>query len=231
MDAIQVTYNPEQWLTLKNLREKAAEMMKPLNTLHIGALVYGSIARGDVRKTSDVDIFIPNPPSHTIIEATLERAGITFFKKEIVQATPGYVPKAYLYTCEKRSYSFPLTKMKPNEVEFYEFAGSLNYSQLKENMRTLGVDKRLMLIEPTTTGHEESSIKGREGEVASLLGVSIRIVFERIRTLERRERVGRTGVYVKRELAFDEDIYLVYNELLRTHAPMRRRIRGNKKWI
>ena len=63
-----------------------------------------------------------------------------------------------------------------------------------------GVDKRLMLIEPTPRGHVESPVAGREGQVARLLGVDTRIVTERVRTLERRRSVGRTGVFLKHTL-------------------------------
>jgi len=37
--------------------------MHPLSERHIEAIAYGSIARGDVNPTSDIDIFIPTPPA------------------------------------------------------------------------------------------------------------------------------------------------------------------------
>ena len=57
-----------------------------------------------------------------------------------------------------------------------------------------------MLIEPTPRGHIESPVAGREGQVARLLDIDTRIVMERVRTLERRRTVGRTGVFLKHEL-------------------------------
>jgi predicted nucleotidyltransferase len=61
--------------------------------------------------------------------------------------------------------------------------------------------------------------------VAARLGVDIRVVLERVRTLERRGRVGRTGVYVKRELAPDEDVSTVFMELAEGRPALRRRLR------
>jgi predicted nucleotidyltransferase len=90
------------------------------------------------------------------------------------------------------------------------------------------VDKRLMLIEPTETGHKESTVQGREGLVAGLLGVDIRIVQERVRTLERRGKVGRTGVYIKRVLADDEDFGAVFEDLAKSKPALRRRIREKR---
>jgi predicted nucleotidyltransferase len=107
-----------------------------------------------------------------------------------------------MYTQERRGYSFPLVSLLPAEREFYNFAGSINLKQLESELRVPGVDKRLMLIQPTSLGHVESTIAGREGEVARLLSVDPRIVEERVRILERRRTVGRTGVYMKHLLAF-----------------------------
>ena len=44
----------------------------------------------------------------------------------------------------------------------------------------VGVDKRLMLIEPTEKGHVESSIIGKEEYVAKLLGISAETVLDRV---------------------------------------------------
>lgn len=202
--------------------------MEPLSRAHLNPIVYGSIARGDVSATSDIDIFFPNPISSTIIEATLDRAGIIVNRREIIQATPNYAAKAYLYLDEKKGYSFPLVELRPNEAEFYSFAGSLDFPQLRHNERKMGVDKRLMLIEPTEGGHTESMVHGFEGVVAGKLDVGLRIVRERVRTLERRGRVGRTGVYLKRELAPDENISTVFNEISRNSPAIRRRLRLKK---
>jgi len=96
---------------------------------------------------------------------------------------------------------------------------------VEAGLRVPGVDKRLMLIEPTPGGHVESHVAGREGEVAKLLGVGINIVLERVRTLERRRRVGRTGVYLKRVLSPEESFSEVLRELSLSRPALRRRTR------
>lgn len=228
MDEIHVEYTEGRWRLLRTLRAEAEEMMRPLHEAHIDAAVYGSIARGDVRDGSDIDIWMASPPSPTVVQAVLERRGARIRRREIIQATPSYAAKAYLYTEPDRGYSLPLVELRASEAEFYRFAGSLRYPQLQTLARVPGVDKRLMLIEPTETGHRESTIQGREGRVAGLLGVDIKIVQERVRTLERRGKVGRTGVYIKRVLADDEDFGAVFEDLAASKPALRRRIRQKR---
>src|SRR5256712_13896491 len=71
-----------------------------------------------------------------------------------------------------------------------------------------GWTKRLTLIETNERDHMESSIIGREARTANLLGISVKIVEERIRVLERRDKVGRTGIFLKilvpDEMSFEE---------------------------
>jgi hypothetical protein len=224
-ERVDIIYDEERWHLFRAMRQEAAAMMAPLRGAHIDCLAYGSLARGDVSDGSDIDVFIPSPQSPTIIEATLERHGVWPTGREIVQATPGYAAKAYVYTDELRGYSFPLVELRPTEREFYSFAGSIRPEQVEAGLRVPGVDKRLMLIEPTSRGHVESPIAGREGEVAKLLGVGISIVLERVRTLERRRRVGRTGVYLKRVLSPEESFSEVLRELSLRRPALRRRTR------
>jgi predicted nucleotidyltransferase len=200
--------------------------MKPLYDSHIHCITYGSIARGDIHDDSDIDIFIPNPPSEALIEAAINRAGIHIRERVIVQATPSYAAKANLIIDELTCYSFPLVELKANEAEFYSFAGSLNYVKLNNSLRIPGVDKRLMLIVPMEKGHRESSIVGKEGYVAKILNVSTNIVNERIRILGKRERHGRTGLYLKRVLSPNESISTVVRELSASRPALRRRIRN-----
>jgi len=225
LDELHVEYTEDHWRLLRLLRAEAAEMMRPLSEAHIEAVVYGSIARGDVSEGSDVDIWMPSPPSPTFVQAVLERRGVRIRRREIIQATPSYAAKAYLYTEPDRGYSLPLVKLRASEAEFYRYAGSLGHRELQAGGRVPGVDKRLMLIEPTETGHRESSVQGMEGYVAGRLGVETRIVQERVRTLERRGKVGRTGVYIKRVLADDEDFGAVFRQLAASKPALRRRIR------
>jgi predicted nucleotidyltransferase len=83
----------------------------------------------------------------------------------------------------------------------------------------------LMLIEPTERGHVESSIVGHEEAVAKVLGISAETVLDRVHTLLKRDEVGRTGVFVKRELAADETFELALKKLADTNPAVRRRIR------
>jgi predicted nucleotidyltransferase len=225
LDVIDVEYNSRRWKLLEKIRKETVKMMKPLINAHILSIAYGSIARGDVTETSDIDIFIPTPPAPTLIEAILSRQEMSFMSRQIIQATPSYAAKAFIYVEEDRSYSFPLVPLKINEVEFYRYAGSITHEQLQENIRVLGVDKRLILIEPTVKGHTETYVIGKEGLTARKLEVNLSIVIERVRTLERRGKVGRTGVYIKRELSPDETFGNAFNELSRSRPALRRRTR------
>ena len=221
---IEVIYSDEHWILLKEKRSQALELMKPLHDAHIRSTVYGSIARGDITKTSDIDIFIHTMVSPTIIEATLETNRIHYSQRLIIQATPSYVAKAYIMIDENHGYSFPLIPMRASESEFPRFAGQLSYEKLQDGKRVNGVNKELNLIEPNEKGHTSSSIQGMEGKVAKKLGVDTKIVHERVRTLERRGRVGRTGVYIKRELGPEESFGQVFEDLSKSKPGLRRRI-------
>jgi predicted nucleotidyltransferase len=224
-ERMEIIYDEARWKMLFKLRGEAAALMLPLASAHIDCIAYGSLARGDVKPDSDVDIFIPSPPTSEIIEAALERAGIRTVERVIVQATPGYAAKGYIYTGVKRGFSFPLVQLLPTERDFYGFAGSVAFDLLIDKVRVPGVDKRLMLIEPTLEGHVESQVRGKEGEVARLLGVDTRIITERIRTLERRRSVGHTGVYLKHVLESDEGFGEALHRLSLRRPAIRKRLR------
>ena len=228
-ERIHVVYDEKRWKLLQKLRRKAAKIMHALESSSLHCIVHGSIARGDVTAKSDIDIFIPNPPSSFMVETALEKAGIPINRRIIVQATPSYAVKAYIEIEEKVSVSFPLVKLRPLEREFYKFGGEINLQMLKENRRVPGVDKRLMLIEPTEDGHVESSVIGREEHVAKLLKLSTDIVLDRVHALTRRDKVGRTGVFLERELAPEENFEAVLKRLADKNPAIRRRIRFSEK--
>jgi predicted nucleotidyltransferase len=133
--------------------------------------------------------------------------------------------KAYIEIDAGASVSFPLMRMRRVEREFYKFGGEVNLNQLKAGARVVGVDKRLMLIEPTANGHVENSIIDREETTAKHLGVSAETVLDRVRVLLKRDVVGRTGVFVKRELASDETFEMVMKRLADENPAVRRRMR------
>jgi predicted nucleotidyltransferase len=123
------------------------------------------------------------------------------------------------------SVSFPLMKMRKVEREFYRFGGEITLKNLIEDLRVCGVDKRLMLIEPTSEGHKESAIIGREEQVAKLLGISVETVLDRVHALLRRDEVGRTGVFVEKELSNSETFELALKRLADQNPAVRRRLK------
>jgi predicted nucleotidyltransferase len=228
-ERVEVVYDERRWKLLKQLRTKAIQLMETLDNCHLRSIVHGSIARGDVSETSDIDVFLPSPPSSFVIETSLERSGFRFYQRTIVQATPIYALKGYIMLDPQTSLSFPLVKLRPVEKDFYRFSGEANLSALKEDRRVLGVDKRLMLIEPTKEGHIESAVVGREEEAANLLGVSLNTVLDRVHALLRRDEVGRTGVFIEKELAPDETFEQAMKKLADQNPAVRRRIKHHKK--
>ncbi len=223
-DKIEVIYTEERWKLLKELREKALRIMELLARYNIQTIAHGSIARGDVTPQSDIDIVIPQTVSPFQVESVLHSAGFDFYSRQIVQATPWHSLKAHICLDEKTVVTFPLVKLREREWEFYKFGGLVTINELRNNIRVPGVDKRLILIEPTVKGHIESSIIGRESEVAKILGVSVDIIEERINVLLRRDKIGRTGVYLKRELSPHETFGEVLKKVADRDPIVRRRI-------
>ena len=221
----EVVYSSAHWALLGELREKAAWIMTALEGFRLRALVHGSIARGDVTKSSDVDVFVAEPHSSFLVETALERAGIPVNARLLIQATPNYAMKAYIEVDSGASVSFPLMHMRRVEREFYKFGGEVNLNQLNAGARVAGADKRLMLIEPTAKGHAESSIIGREDAAAKRLGVSAETVLDRVHALLKRDEVGRTGVFIKRELTPDETFELALKKLADENPAVRRRMK------
>jgi len=228
-EQIRVVYDERRWRILRDLRFKAVQLMEILEGAHLYSITHGSIARGDVSEKSDVDVFLPDPPSSFLIETTLERAGVSVNRRIIVQATPIYAVKGYIEIDKQRFISFPLVKLRPTERDFYRFGGEASLSTLKNEVRIPGVDKRLMLIQPTREGHVESNVVGREDMVASLLGVSLETVLDRVHALLRRDEVGRTGVFIERELTPDETFEMTLKKLADQNPAVRRRLKLYEK--
>ena len=221
----EVAYAEERWAQLKQLRTKAMLVMSALEAFHLESVVHGSVARGDVNRGSDVDVFIPEVQNSFLVETALEKAQISLDRRLIVQATPTYAMKAHIEIGESTPVSFPLMGMRKVEREFYRFGGQATLTQLKSEARVAGVDKRLMLIEPTLKGHVESSVVGREEFAAGVLDVSVDSVFDRVNALLRRDTVGRTGVFVKKELLPEETFELAMKKLSDANPAVRRRMK------
>ncbi len=195
-----VAYDEGHWELLREKRDRARDVMLQLARVGLPSVVYGSVARGDVNEKSDVDVFVPcNVPSYRI------ELAVDWIERRIVQATPNYAIKGELIVEEGVTVSFPLVRMRDRELDFYRFGGCINLDQLNRGVRVPGVDKRLVLILPREGGHEEVPINEMQpSEVARVLGVCLDIVLERMRVLERRREVGRTGVFLLHSVPPDE---------------------------
>lgn len=218
-----MTYDARRWDLLRRLREKAMQIMEALERTHLESIVHGSLARGDVNAKSDIDIFVPCNASSFNVEMALEKAGIRANKRQVIQATPTYAMKAYIQVDENSGVSFPLMNMRKVEREFYKFGGEATLEILRNNLRVAGVDKRLMLIVPTDKGHKENTIIGQEEHAAKLLKISVETVLDRVHTLMRRDRIGRTGVFINMELAEDETFEMALKRLADQNPAVRRR--------
>jgi predicted nucleotidyltransferase len=219
-----IVYDAGHWQLLSKLRKRSEVILEKLVKDGIRALLYGSLARGDISSTSDIDIIIPYPLSSYKIELILGQG----LKRELVQATPSMVLKGHIYLEHDVTVTFPLFKLRPREEEFYRWGGQITLEQIRVNARVPGVDKRLILIEPTPTGHIERGVIGYEPEIARIVGVDIGLAKERVRVLTRRDEVGRTGVYLTRPLSPDESFEEVA-KLLRDGDPALRRTMDKRK--
>ncbi len=219
----EVIYTEEHWKIFKDKRKRAEEVMGRLIEFGIDSIVYGSVARGDVKKNSDVDIFIPYQIPSYKIELALESFEI--LERRIVQATPNYVIKGEFVLADNTTVSFPLVKMKENELDFYRFGGCISYNELIEGKRVAGVDKRLVLIIPTEKGHIEIPVSDLQPSyVAKILGISLEIVKERIRVLERRREVGRTGIFLCEVVPSFTSFEAYLMEIAKTNPMVRKRL-------
>ncbi len=195
-----IIYDKDRWSLLKKLRKRAIFVLEILLRAGIKGILYGSIARGDVRKGSDIDIVVLNPTLPSLIEDLLgEKLGDPLYK-EIVQSTPIGAIKGYFHYEGDLTISFPLSPLKEREELFYRFGGSINLNDLKKKERVPGVNKKLALIIPFEKGHYEASVIGKESIVASILGIPKEVVDERVRVLTKRREKGKTGVYLKYRL-------------------------------
>ncbi len=224
-ERIKVVYRDDRWELLARLRMKAESIMGALTSRGIRSAIHGSVVRGDVHTKSDIDVVIPYPVSSHSVELALDLAGYRFYSRKIAQATPGHTPKAHIVLdiLGRMSVTFPLLSFRSLELGFYRFGGYLELDDVVAGTRVSGCDKRLMLITPTQTGHEESPVVGYEDETAKQVGVDIAVVRERVRVLTRRRNVGRTGIFLSIHLTEDEVFEEVLERISATNPGVRRR--------
>jgi predicted nucleotidyltransferase len=208
-----VVYSEEQWALLKSKRNLALSLLNIFVKEGLNPFIHGSIARGDINKNSDIDLIFFQQISPFQIELILEKNGFKNYFREIIMATPLDAIKLYIHLSELETITIPLSKLGNKIMEFYDFGGKLDYNQLKSNLRVKGIDKRLILIKPNSQGHEEVSIIGNEAITAKEIGVKIETLNERKKVLLRREKYGRTGVFLKREIQINESTEEVLKKL------------------
>lgn len=196
-----VRYPAARFALLKAKRDRAREF---LGALPSGTVVFGSVARGDVRPASDIDLEVPYGAASFSLEVALSRLPDPWVGRRLVQATPNSVVKA-LWDFGETVVALPLTAPSPLEAGFARFGGALELEGVVRNDRVPGVDKRLMLIEPTARGHVERSVADRVQEAAAVLGIDADVIRGRLRVLKRRSQTGRTGVYLTKNVPDDQN--------------------------
>jgi len=219
-----VTYSENHLKLLHQKRERSKLLLEMFSKEGLNPFIYGSIARGDVHNDSDIDIVLIQSIAPYQIEIILDKNGFNNYFREIIMATPTDTLKLYIYLNELESITIPLSKFDKKSREFYDFGGKINLSQIKNSIRVPGIDKRLVLIQPTSDGHEEYSIIGNENLAAKQLNVSINLINERKKVLLKREKKGRTGVFLKRPIAIRETTELVLKKLSNKNSIVRKKL-------
>jgi predicted nucleotidyltransferase len=225
-----VCYDAAHWAQLSQFRKTAISLMTILNDYNLVSKLYGSVARGDIHSQSDIDIILPTPVSSTRVELALHIEGRTIYQRRITQATPNHTPTAHLFLdpLHHQCISLPLMPLRSLESEFYKFGGLISLNDLLRGTRVPGCNKRLMLIQPTNQGHNESPIQGYEPEVAKIIGIQLALVQQRVRVLTRREEIGRTGMLLSHDLHEGEVFEEVLKRLADTNPLVKRHIRRKK---
>ena len=220
----KIIYSKEDWTLLKNKRKLALKLLEMFAKEGFNPYIHGSIARGDIHESSDIDIiFFQEVPSFQI-ELILDKNGFKNYFREILMATPLDSIKLYIHLSELESITLPLSKFEKKSIEFYDFGGKIDVHQLKSDVRVSGIDKRLVLITPISQGHEEMSIIGNEANAAKEVGISIDTLNERKKVLLRREKYGRTGVYLKRSLQINETTEEVLKKMANRKSIIRKKL-------
>ena len=219
-----VKYSPEHWKQLDKLRKHALKVTTVFAHHGIDSLTYGSVARGDVSPKSDIDIILLTQIPSYRVELILDETNLSLNSKKIIQATPNDIIKAHFELEGDVCITSLLTDFTSSPFEFYRFGGALNHKQVENSKRIPGVDKRLILIEPNDEGHNESSLIERQYEASKILGISQSMIDQRIRVLTRRDKIGRTGIFLNKDIGLNENIEEELRSIARHNPLIRRRL-------
>ncbi len=219
-----IKYDNKHWELLTKKRDACHRLLEVFSKGQFQAAVFGSVARGDVSEKSDIDLIIFDLIPSYLIENVLSKQDLVVLEQSIVMATPNHAIKGHLKLENDTTVSFPLVEFTEREREFYSFGGKLNIDELIENKRVVGIDKRLMLIEPTDSGHIEQPLLHVPIKKLLSLGFPQRLLEERIRTLKRRDQVGRTGVFLDKKVNEDEGFNLTLKLLMDRNPIVRKKI-------
>ncbi len=220
----KVTYTENHLKLLQQKRERSKTLLEMFVKEGLNPFIYGSIARGDIHNDSDIDMVLIQSIAPYQIEIILEKNGFKNYFREIIMATPADTLKLYIYLNELESITIPLSKFNKKSSEFYDFGGKINLNQILNSIRVPGINKRLVFIQPTSDGHEEYSIIGNENLAAKQLSVGINLINERKRVLLRREKFGKTGVFLKRSIGVGETTELVLKKLSNKNTIVRKKL-------
>ena len=219
-----VTYSENRLKLLQQKRERSKSLLEMFVKEGLNPFIYGSVARGDVHNDSDIDIVLIQSIAPYQIEIILDKNGFNNYFREIIMATPADTLKLYIYLNEFESITIPLTKFDKKSREFYDFGGKIKLDQAIDGIRVPGIDKRLVLIQPNVSGHEEYSIIGNEHLAAKQLNVGIDLINERKKVLLKREKFGKTGVFLKRPIEMYETTEDVLKKLANNKSIVRKKL-------
>ena len=88
-----IVYSTQHWDHLKKIRESALSIMKAIS--HLNPSIHGSICRGDVKESSDIDIIFFDVIPEFLIEKALQELDLVLVERTLVQATPLSAVKAH----------------------------------------------------------------------------------------------------------------------------------------
>ncbi|MHA1916854.1 MAG: nucleotidyltransferase domain-containing protein [Candidatus Ranarchaeia archaeon] len=222
----EIEYSEDHWKRFHGIRSELKIILKSINPLFPN--FYGSIARGDIKPTSDIDIIFLDTKSEFQIEQFLSDLGLLLIDRKIVQATPLSVIKAQMEFKGRYdvAITWPLISFLPREVEFYYFGGIASLKDVEQEIRISGINKQLLFVEPTSSGHVETRIDDQNiASYAKKLKISVETIKERKRVLVRRDKFGRTGVFFKKNLQPEQSFGQALKELVDRNPASKRRVR------